>query len=172
MSKTATKSVVHESLSREEFEALRDYAREKGHFWKASLRLDWMRASLSGPIHALRNASYFGPEGLDKFRLKDAEAHFAAARREMSLSVTYRVTDPVRLVATAIRRCRANGFDADYVPASYEECLLRVSVTENDSPAPLDEGFEIVDHSESVNPTPISESVLKAAELLVRARRG
>ena len=63
--------VCHLPLSTEEVSALREYAKEHGRCWKRKLRIDWMYARTSGILQRLRNVSYFGPDGLIRFRLKD-----------------------------------------------------------------------------------------------------
>ena len=51
-------------------QALIDYAAEKGARWKLQLDIDWQYASCRpGPLQYLRNASWFGPQGLAKYRL-------------------------------------------------------------------------------------------------------
>jgi hypothetical protein len=56
-------------LEPEEVAALRAYAKEHGRYWKSHLREAWMTASEPGILQQLRNASYFGPTGLIKFKL-------------------------------------------------------------------------------------------------------
>jgi hypothetical protein len=57
----------------EQMEALRRYAREKGRYWKESLRLDWYNADpriggeVSGELQQLRNE--LGPRWLNRFRM-------------------------------------------------------------------------------------------------------
>lgn len=63
-------------LSTEEIIALAQYANANGKQWKSKLRSAWMVASLSGPIHQLRNVAYFGPLGLIKINSAALQARF------------------------------------------------------------------------------------------------
>lgn len=56
-------------LNDEEREALHAYARENGRTWKAKLRQSWENGTATEALQRLRNASYFGPSGLQKFKL-------------------------------------------------------------------------------------------------------
>ena len=63
-------------MSQEEKDALAEFAGEYGRFWKRALRHSWMNGSYPGirsadacTLASLRNASYFGPRGLDDYRL-------------------------------------------------------------------------------------------------------
>jgi len=58
-------------LSPEEHAALRAFAARHGRTWKAHLRHAWMDASEPGTLQRLRNAHYFGPHGLTRYRLTD-----------------------------------------------------------------------------------------------------
>lgn len=56
--------------------ALRRFAATYGRTWKQALRDAWMNGSYgarsddAAPLQQLRNASWFGPRGLIKFRLE------------------------------------------------------------------------------------------------------
>jgi hypothetical protein len=58
------------TLSPEELDALRSYAKERGRFWKRELSLDWYNARAIGErgsiLHGLRNR--LGPTWLANFR--------------------------------------------------------------------------------------------------------
>jgi hypothetical protein len=58
-----------EALTQPELAALTDYARAHGRTWKSQLNHDWMSGRAFGILQELRNADYFGPSGLVKFRL-------------------------------------------------------------------------------------------------------
>lgn len=60
----ARKCAVTRRLSDFEVETLAMYIAAHGRAWKAALRDDWMYARVPGCIQALRNVSYFGPDGL------------------------------------------------------------------------------------------------------------
>jgi hypothetical protein len=57
-------------LNESEKARLREFAEENGWFWKDKLRKAWMNGG-APQLQFLRNASFFGPEGLEKVRLKD-----------------------------------------------------------------------------------------------------
>lgn len=59
------------TLTRDELQALREYAQRHGRTWKASLRLAWIDASEPGILHALRNDRGFGPAGLNAFKFPE-----------------------------------------------------------------------------------------------------
>lgn len=56
-------------LNAEERDALVAYAKANGRMWKRRLRTAWENASESDILQRLRNASYFGPAGLEKYKL-------------------------------------------------------------------------------------------------------
>lgn len=61
-------------LNDEERAALNDFARENGRLWKAKLRKAWENAigpehGFSSMLQTLRNARYFGPKGLQDYRV-------------------------------------------------------------------------------------------------------
>lgn len=64
-------------LSTNERRALRHVASEEGRTWKSRLRSMWELAQYpgyeheAGTLQALRNASHFGPRGLDRCRPED-----------------------------------------------------------------------------------------------------
>lgn len=66
----APKCAVTDRLSDFEVETLAMYITAHGRAWKAALRDDWMYARVPGCIQALRNASYFGPDGLVAVKTK------------------------------------------------------------------------------------------------------
>jgi hypothetical protein len=68
--------MIASKLSAIEILALYQYIAENGRTWKATLRDDWMRARLTGPIHQLRNVSYFGPSGLTQIKTSDIMARW------------------------------------------------------------------------------------------------
>lgn len=60
------------ALSETEISALVAYARKHGRKWKSVLRDVWMGMAPyddGGTLRNLRNAEYFGPAGLERFRL-------------------------------------------------------------------------------------------------------
>ena len=56
-------------LTTDEHAALMAYAAAHGRTWKQQLRDAWMTASEPGLLQQLRNASYFGPRGLNAYTL-------------------------------------------------------------------------------------------------------
>jgi hypothetical protein len=59
----------HQVLTADEHRALQAYADAHGRTWKADLRWAWENASEPGILQLLRNASYFGPRGLNAYKL-------------------------------------------------------------------------------------------------------
>lgn len=55
-------------LTDDEITALAAYAAEKGRYWKAALRKEWMNATTTGTLQALRNSH--GPSWLVDYRIK------------------------------------------------------------------------------------------------------
>lgn len=53
-------------LTDEQATALRKYAHLHGHYWKAQLEKDWLRASATPELHQLRNTH--GPLWLKGFK--------------------------------------------------------------------------------------------------------
>jgi hypothetical protein len=66
--------VDYTKLTPEHWAALRAVQAGEGRFWKRALSNMWERASygaydhLAQPLQYLRNASFFGPTGLDRLR--------------------------------------------------------------------------------------------------------
>lgn len=56
------------TLTPEQFEALRDYAKQNGRNWKSQLRDDWITGKAYGELQQIRNQ--FGPSWLTRFKLK------------------------------------------------------------------------------------------------------
>ena len=52
-------------LNDDEIVALRNYMSRWGRYWKDHLRHDWQEGSFDPVLQHLRNASYFGPAGLN-----------------------------------------------------------------------------------------------------------
>ena len=63
-----------ETLTVEQHRALMTYATEHGRRWKFKLSVAWMNAAEPGVLQYLRNAIFFGPEGLQRYRLPTFEA--------------------------------------------------------------------------------------------------
>jgi hypothetical protein len=61
-----------QKLNETEIAALVAYAKKHGRNWKSALRDAWMGMAPyddSGTLRNLRNVEYFGPAGLERFRL-------------------------------------------------------------------------------------------------------
>ena len=70
-------------LTTEEQQALHDFAEAHGRYWKHDLHDAWMHATLTGPLHALRNSH--GPRWL--YRLPSHATH-APIRAQVSQTYT------------------------------------------------------------------------------------
>lgn len=62
--------MANDRLNQEQRQALNDYAAAHGRTWKQQLRDAWMTASEPGILHQLRNVSYFGPRGLNGYKVE------------------------------------------------------------------------------------------------------
>lgn len=74
---TTRRNPPQHQLSQDEIAALWWFKDNHAHEWKAELRKMWASAwyphvpdRWSSTLHELRNASYFGPSGLERFRLR------------------------------------------------------------------------------------------------------
>ncbi|MDX0267670.1 hypothetical protein GOC13_07485 [Sinorhizobium meliloti] len=59
--------MTHDSLTPEQLEAIRAYAKQHGRKWKDQLNNDWMYARTIGTLQQLRNTH--GPSWLVDFKL-------------------------------------------------------------------------------------------------------
>lgn len=55
------------TLTQDQLEALRSYAKQNGRTWKSKLWDDWMTGRANGELQQIRNT--FGPTWLTRFRL-------------------------------------------------------------------------------------------------------
>ncbi len=52
-------------LTLEQYNLIKEFRAKHGRTWKSAMREEWFKASLSGPLHALRNSH--GPSWLVLF---------------------------------------------------------------------------------------------------------
>lgn len=88
--------LMRTQLTEEELQALAEYARERGPRWKSQLNHDWMSGRTYGVLHELRNASYFGPSGLVKFRLPNSDQRYKGDPQAHSCAEDDRMPGPGR----------------------------------------------------------------------------
>ena len=62
-------AIESNALTQIEHLALSKYASENGRDWKAKLRDEWMKGTTTSTLQQLRNASHFGPAGLQLYKL-------------------------------------------------------------------------------------------------------
>lgn len=60
------------------------YAKERGRHWKRDLRQDWEHAAQPGELQVLRNVSWFGPRGLERYRLPYQPPSWLRPEREVA----------------------------------------------------------------------------------------